>query len=148
MRYIIVVLGLLTNVYFAFGQNLTIYKSDRTVDETTEKIVSLIKEEGLIFFEIVSHDQIAKERGDTLAPTKSILFEDPKLTTQLIKCQQTTALDLPLEILVWDEFGDVYIGFVDPKFMKKRFMIIGCDETLLELTRLMLRITNNSLKED
>lgn len=113
----------------------------------TERIIAEIKKEGLIYFETVYHDHIAKERGDTLAPTRSILFEDATLTTELIKCQQTTALDLPLEILVWDEYGDVYVGYVDPKFMKKRFMIIGCDETIINLTRLMLKVTTNAMRQ-
>ncbi len=130
------------------GQNLTIFRSSKNVDETTDRIIQEIKDEALVYFETVYHDEIAKQRGDTLAPTRSILFEDANLTTQLIKCQQTTALDLPLEILVWDEFGDVYIGYVDPKFMKKRFMIIGCDDTLESLSRLMLKITNNAMRDE
>ncbi len=136
-------------IFVAFqinAQNLTIYKSSLDVEATTNKIVDIIKQQGLIFFETVSHDEIAKNRGKEIAPTRSILFEDPDLTTALISCQQTTALDLPLEILVWEEYGDVYIGFMDPKFMKKRFMIIGCDETVDALTRLMVRVTNDALR--
>lgn len=129
------------------AQNLTIYKSSLNVELTTDKIVSIIKDKGLIFFETVSHDAIAKDRGKEIPPTRSILFEDPDLTTALISCQQTTALELPLEILVWEEYGDVYIGFMDPKFMRKRFMVLGCDETIDALTRLMIRVTNDALKE-
>ncbi|MFY0600835.1 MAG: DUF302 domain-containing protein [Cyclobacteriaceae bacterium] len=129
------------------AQNLTVYKSPRGVDETTEKIVSLIEEQNLIFFETVSHDKIAEERGKKISPTRSILFEDPDLTTTLISCQQTTALDLPLEILVWEEYGDVYIGFIDPKFMKKRFMILGCDETINAMTKLMVKLANDALRD-
>ncbi|MEP0367270.1 MAG: DUF302 domain-containing protein [Cyclobacteriaceae bacterium] len=129
------------------AQNLTIYKSSLSVQETTDKIVGIIKDKGLMFFETVSHDAIAKERGKEIPPTRSILFEDPDLTTALISCQQTTALELPLEILVWEEYGDVYIGFMDPKFMRKRFMVLGCDETIDALTRLMIRVTNDALKE-
>ncbi|MFT6867125.1 MAG: hypothetical protein ACJA08_001964 [Cyclobacteriaceae bacterium] len=128
------------------AQNLTIYKSSIGVQETTDKIVSIIKKQELIFFETVSHDEIAKLRGIEISPTRSILFEDPDLSTALISCQQTTALDLPLEILVWEEYGDVYIGFMDPKFMKKRFMIMGCDETIDALTKLMVRVTNDALR--
>lgn len=147
MRYTLSVFILFAALAELSAQNLTIFRSNRNVDEMTERIISEIKREGLIYFETVYHDQIAKERGDTLAPTRSILFEDATLTTALIKCQQTTALDLPLEILVWDEYGDVYVGYDDPKFMKKRFMIIGCDDTIVSLTRLMLKITTNAMRE-
>ena len=132
--------------FMGLGQNLTVYKSDKSVDETTEKIISVINDHGLIFFETVEHHTIAKERGKELSPTNSILFEDPDLVTRLIACQQTTALDLPLEILVWEEYGDVYIAFVDPKYMKKRFMVLGCDEIIDELTKLMIKVTNDAIR--
>ncbi|MEQ9307626.1 MAG: DUF302 domain-containing protein, partial [Marinoscillum sp.] len=103
------------------AQNLSVYRSEKGIGETVNKIVEIIQtDENLIFFETVSHDSIANQRGLELAPTRSILFEEPTLTTQLITCQQTAALDLPLEIIVWEEYGDVYIGFMDPKFMRRR----------------------------
>ncbi len=129
------------------SQNLTVYRSQKSVVETVEAITEEIKQrEGLIFFETVSHDDIAKERGLKLAPTRSILFEDPALSTILINCQQTVALDLPLEILVWEESGDVYIGFIDPKYMVRRFMIDGCEDTIQELSTLLIRISVGALK--
>lgn len=133
--------------YFASAQNLTIYRSDKSVEETTQKLVETIKEKGLIFFETVSHDEIARERGIQISATRSVLFEDPDLTTTLINCQQTAALDLPLEILVWEVGGDVYIGFMDPKFMIKRFMITECDETIEALTKLMVRVSMDTLRQ-
>jgi uncharacterized protein (DUF302 family) len=128
-------------------QNLTVYRSEKSVIETVEAITTEITQrKELIFFETVSHDEIAKERGLKLAPTKSILFEDPALTTILINCQQTAALDLPLEILVWEESGDVYIGFIDPKYMVRRFMIDGCDDTIQQLSALLIRVSVGALK--
>ncbi|WP_258104825.1 DUF302 domain-containing protein [Marinoscillum sp. MHG1-6] len=132
--------------FIASAQNLTIYRSSLSVDETVTKIEGIIKSHDLKFFETVNHDAIAKERGKEIPPTRSILFEDPDLTTQLISCQPTTALDLPLEILVWEEYGDVYIGFMDPKFMTKRFMVSGCDETITSMTRLMVRVANEAIR--
>lgn len=129
------------------SQNLTIYRSDKSVDETAQKIVEVIQEKGLLLFETVSHDEIAQNRGVQMSPTRSILFEDPDLITTLIKCQPTVALDLPLEILVWEENEDVYVGFIDPKFMIKRFMITGCEETVQELTMLMVRITTDAMRQ-
>jgi len=131
-----------------FSQSITIYKSEAKVGETVAKIVDQIKtNQELIFFEVVDHDVIAAKRGITLEPTKSILFEDPILTSTLLECQKSAALDLPLEILVWEEYGDVYVGFMDPKFMKRRFMIQECDDTIEQLSRLMIRVSMNALRE-
>ncbi len=132
----------------AFGQTLTIYRSTESVDKTVEKIVNEIQSNAsLIYFETVYHDSIANKRGMKLAPTRSILFEDPNLTTQLLSCRQTAALDLPLEIIVWEELGDVYIGFIDPKFMTRRFMITDCNDVIQQLTRLMIKISMNAIRE-
>lgn len=139
---------LLLIVHLIWAQNLTIYKSNVSVKETVKQLVAQIQSsQELIFFEIVDHNQIAKDRGLELSPTRSILFEDPELSTLLLNCRQTAALDLPLEIIVWEEFDDVYIGFMDPKFMKRRFMISDCDDIIDQLTRLMIRVTMNALRE-
>ncbi|WP_421878147.1 DUF302 domain-containing protein [Marinoscillum sp.] len=148
LRYLIFILPILATFSEAFGQNLTVYKSEKSVDETVAKIISIIESnDDLMLFETVAHDSIAKARGLELLPTRSILFEDPDLTTALLQCQPTAALDLPLEIIVWEEFGDIYIGFMDPKFMRRRFMITDCEDTLNQLTSLMTKVTMDALRE-
>ncbi len=145
---------LFTLLIFSFiaeakSQNLTVYRSEMKVDVVLDQIVSVIQEsEDLIFFETVSHDEIAKDRGLDLPPTRSVLFEDPILTTSLIQCQVTAALDLPLEILIWEEHGDVYVGFVDPKYMIRRFMISDCDETIKSLSAVLTKICIKGLREN
>ena len=146
-RFFLILSGFLLS-FGSFSQNLTIYRSTETVDKTVEKIIDQIKSiDGLIYFETVSHDAIAKQRGQKLDPTRSILFEDPNLSTQLLSCRQTAALDLPLEIIVWEELDEVYIGFIDPKYMIRRFMITDCDEVINQLTRLMIKISMNAIRE-
>ena len=146
MKRTICTILLSVSVLSLWGQTLSVYKSDMDVVETTRVIEEVIKSHDLIFFETVAHDLIAAERGVELDLTREILFEDPDLTTALIKCQATTALDLPLKILVWEENGDVYIGFIDPKFMKKRFMLNGCEETVDEMGRLLIKVVVDSLR--
>lgn len=142
----ILCLGMLFCVSVSYSQNLSIYKSKKGVDETTQSIVQLIKERGLVYFETVDHDKIAKERGIKIPPTKVILFEDSELTSKLITCQQTTALDLPLKILVWEENEDVYIGFINPSDMEKRFILNDCHDTIEALSRLMIRLVTDVMR--
>ena len=133
--------------FFLSAQNLTTYKSAKTVDETVNRIVDLIKQKKLVYFETVEHDKVAKDYGVTIPPTRMILFEDPNLMIELVSCRQTTALDLPMKILVWEENEDVYVGFFDPKVMKKRFMLHACDDIITSMSRLKIRIVNEALKE-
>ncbi|MEQ6165702.1 MULTISPECIES: DUF302 domain-containing protein [unclassified Ekhidna] len=137
-------------VFAAFSlksQNLTTYRSARSVDETVNRIVEIIKKKKLAYFETVEHDKVAKEYGVEIPPTRMILFEDPNLMIELIACRQTTALDLPMRILVWEEHGDVYVGFFDPKMMKKRFMLQECDDVITSMSRLKIRVVNEALRE-
>ncbi|MEQ9467231.1 MAG: DUF302 domain-containing protein [Ekhidna sp.] len=129
------------------AQNLTIYRSPKSVDETVDRIIEIIKEKKLVYFETVNHDKVAREYGVEIPPTRMILFEDPNLMIELVSCRQTTALDLPMKILVWEENEDVYIGFFDPKVMKKRFMLHECDDIITSMSRLKIRVVNEALKE-
>ena len=132
----------------AFSQNLTIYRSTKSVDATVEKLVEIIKTKKLVFFETVEHDKVAKEYGVEIPPTRMILFEDPNMMVELISCRQTTALDLPMKILVWEESEDVYIGFFDPVVMKKRFLLEECEDIITSMSRLKVRIVNEALRAD
>ena len=136
-------------VFSAFSlksQNLTTYRSTRSVDETVNRIIEIIKKKKLAYFETVEHDKVAKKYGVEIPPTRMILFEDPNLMIELIACRQTTALDLPMRILVWEENSDVYVGFFDPKVMKKRFMLHECDDVITSMSRLKIRIVNEALR--
>lgn len=128
------------------GQTLSIYKSSKTVEETTAVVEGIINKMELIYFETVPHDKIAAKRGVTIGQMREILFEDGDLTTALIECQPTTALDLPLKVLIWEENGDVYVSFIDPKFMKKRFMLSGCEEIVDDMGILLSKIVVDSMR--
>ncbi|MEO1254278.1 MAG: DUF302 domain-containing protein, partial [Bacteroidota bacterium] len=130
------------------AQNLTVYRSSKTVDETVDRLVEVIKTKKLAYFETVEHDKVAKDYGVDIPPTRMILFEDPNMMIELISCRQTTALDLPMKILVWEENEDVYIGFFDPKVMKKRFMLHECDDIITSMSRLKVRIVNEAIREN
>ncbi len=129
-----------------FCQNLSIYRVNESVDQTTRRVIGVIKSNNLLYFETVSHDSIAAVRGVQMDPINEILFEDPRLSTELIKCQPTTALDLPLKILVWEEEGDVYLGFIDPKFMKKRFMLNNCEDLVNQVARVLIKVVVDTIK--
>ena len=128
------------------SQNLSVYKSEQSVEKTTEIFVKIIQEKGLIHFETVAHDLIAAERGVQLSPMREVLFEDADLVTSLIDCQPTTALDLPLKVLIWEEHNDVYLAFIDPHFMKKRFILRGCEEILDQITQIMVRAAVDTIR--
>jgi len=135
-------------VFQSQAQSITVFRAKESVTVTTQKIENIIKEKGLVYFETIAQDEIAKKRGVTIHPIRSVLFEDADLCTKLVACQATVSLDLPLKILIWEEHGDVFIGYMDPNHMKRRFLISGCDDVLAKLTGLHVRIINEALREN
>ncbi|MFT5568432.1 MAG: hypothetical protein ACI9RP_000464 [Cyclobacteriaceae bacterium] len=132
--------------FFVSSQNMTVYRSKTSVEETTNNLISLIKQKELKLFEVVYHQDIAIERGTEIDTTNVILFEDVMLSSALILCEQTSALDLPLKIIVWEEHEDVYIGYFDPLLMRRKYLIDGCDETLKKMSGVISRLINESLR--
>ncbi|MFT4736638.1 MAG: hypothetical protein ACI92W_000745 [Paraglaciecola sp.] len=132
--------------FFVSSQNMTVYRSKTSVEETTNNLISLIKQKELKLFEVVYHQDIAVERGTEIDTTNVILFEDVMLSSALILCEQTSALDLPLKIIVWEEHEDVYIGYFDPLLMRRKYLIDGCDETLKKMSGVISRLINESLR--
>jgi uncharacterized protein (DUF302 family) len=146
MRNFLCVLILIGSYTFSSGQTLSIYKSSESVVQSTSVVESIIKKMGLVYFETVSHDKIAAERGVKIGQMREILFEDGGLSSSLLECQPTTALDLPLKILIWEENGDVYVAFMDPRFMKKRFMLSGCEEIVDKMGELLSHIVVDAMR--
>jgi len=126
------------------AQNVTIYKSSHDYETTISRLDSLIKSKQLTYHKIVNYDN---EYGETeTAHNRVFIFEDQKLTKGVLECDPLVTLDLPLKILVWDEQGEVYLGYVDPMFMKRRFQLKDCNDRLQQLTKLLVRITNECIK--
>jgi uncharacterized protein (DUF302 family) len=145
-KYILMIALWIGIAFSCFTQNMTVYRSDVSVEKTTEVLMSILKEKDLKFFETVPHHEIAKERDTDISPTNVIIFEDAALSSKLITCEQTSALDLPLKIMVWEEHGDVYIGYFDPILMRRKYLIDGCDDTLKQMSGMMSRLVNECLK--
>lgn len=126
------------------AQNVTIFKSSHDYETTISRLDSLIKVKGLTYHKIVNYDKAVDER--VTAHNRIFIFEDQMLTDSVLECDPLVTLDLPLKILVWDEHGEVYLGYVDPMFMKRRFQLKDCNEKLNQLTKLLVRITNECIK--
>lgn len=63
-----------------------------------------------------------------LLPTELLLFGNPKLGTPLIVANRRIGIDLPMRVLVWeDPQKTVWIGYVEPDALKKRYGIGGQD---------------------
>jgi uncharacterized protein (DUF302 family) len=95
--------------------------SSRSVDETARKVQDLLQARGVKLFALVDHSGEAESVGLSMRPTKLLIFGNPKAGTPLMLATPSTAIDLPLKILVSeDAAGKVWISYNNPAYLQVR----------------------------
>lgn len=106
-------------------------KSSHTVEQTANRLESILKQKGMTVFGRVDHRAGAQKVGKTLRPTELLIFGNPKVGTPLMLCQQTIGLDLPQKALVWEDGqGMVWLSYNDPAYLAQRHDLKGCEDVL------------------
>ena len=96
-------------------------KSNHSVDQTVEKIKSILQTKGVTLFAIIDHSGEAKKAGLTMRPTKLVIFGNPKGGTPLMLAAPSSAIDLPLKILVYeDATSTVQVCYNTPAYLQQR----------------------------
>jgi len=89
--------------------------------ETMSRLEAAVKAKGLTIFAHVDHAAGAAAVGMPLRPTDLLIFGNAKGGTPLMQAAQTTGIDLPLKVLVWqDAAGDTFVSYNDPAWLAKR----------------------------
>jgi uncharacterized protein (DUF302 family) len=95
--------------------------SKRSVQETLETIKGILAAKGIRLFVEVDHSSEAEKVGLKMRPTKLLIFGNPKAGTALMVAAPSSAIDLPLKILVSeDEDGQVWMSYNDSKYLQRR----------------------------
>ena len=95
--------------------------SNHSVDETVEKLKIILQSKGVTLFALVDHSGEAAKIGMKMPPTKLLIFGSPKAGTPLMLAAPSSAIDLPLKILVWeDTHGKVWVSYNRPDYLRDR----------------------------
>src|SRR6516165_3240773 len=95
--------------------------TDRSVDETVERIKRLLEEKGITLFALIDHTGEAAKVGMKMRPTKLLIFGTPKAGTPLMLASPRSGTDLPLKILVWEEeTGKTWVTYNSSAYLKER----------------------------
>ena len=95
--------------------------SHHSVDETVDKLKTILKSKGVTLFALVDHSGEAEKVGLNMPPTKLLIFGNPKAGTPLMLASPSAAIDLPLKILVAeDSEGNVWISYNSVDYLKER----------------------------
>jgi uncharacterized protein (DUF302 family) len=93
----------------------------QSVDEIVRKLEAMLDAKEVKVFVIIDHSGEAAKAGLQMPPTKLIIFGSPKAGTPLMVASPSSAIDLPLKILVWeDTAGKVQISYNAPAYLQER----------------------------
>jgi uncharacterized protein (DUF302 family) len=96
-------------------------RSNHSVDETVKKLKGILQAKGITLFALVDHSGEAAKVGTTMRPTKLLIFGSPKAGTPVMLAAPSSAIDLPLKILVWEDAqGKVWVTYNSPAFLQER----------------------------
>ena len=95
--------------------------SHHSVDETVERLKSILQSKGITLFAVIDHSGEAAKAGMKMPKTKLVIFGNPKGGTPLMLATPSVAIDLPLKILVGEDAqGKVWVSYNSPQYLKKR----------------------------
>jgi uncharacterized protein (DUF302 family) len=107
----------------ASGTNIGIIDqpSKHSVDETVVTLKNILHSKSINLFALVDHSGEAEKVGMKMRPTKLLIFGSPKAGTPLMLAAPSSAIDLPLKILVWeDDQRRVWISYNSPQYLQHR----------------------------
>jgi uncharacterized protein (DUF302 family) len=103
------------------GKGIVTRPSIHTVDETLERIRAALEARSVKIFAIVDHSGEAARAGLHMPATKVVIFGNPNAGTPLMLSAPSTAIDLPLKILVAEGHdGEVWVSWNDPDYLQQR----------------------------
>ena len=103
------------------GKGLIDLPSNHSVDETVTKLEGILQAKGITLFALVDHSGEAEKAGMKMRPTKLLIFGNPRAGTPVMLAAPSSAIDLPLKILVWeDDQGKVWITYNSPTYLQTR----------------------------
>src|SRR5712692_9739975 len=95
--------------------------SNHSVVETVEKLKNILQSNGVTLFALADHSGEAAKVGMKMRPTKLLIFGSPKAGTPVMLAAPSSAIDLPLKILIWeDDYGKVWVSYNSPEYLQER----------------------------
>src|ERR1700686_3176656 len=95
--------------------------SKHSVEQTIEALSNILKSKGVAGFALIDHSGEAEKVGLKIRPTKLLIFGNPKAGPPLMLASPSSAIDLPLKLLVWeDSQGKVWVSYNSPEYLRER----------------------------
>lgn len=86
-----------------FANDIIVKNSTKSVEATMNKLQNIVSKKGFTVFAVVDHQAGATKVRMKLAPSKEIIFGNPKMGTVLMQENMQAGLDLPIRVLVFQD---------------------------------------------
>ena len=95
--------------------------SPYSVGETIQRLEVILSSKSIPVLAHINHSAGAIAAGMQMRPTELLIFGNAKAGTPLMLAAPSTALDLPLKALVWeDAAGSVWVSYNSPEYLQQR----------------------------
>ena len=131
-------------------QSVTHVEAVGDVAETMDDLEQAVLDAGATVFAIIDHTTVAEGAGVELAPTRLLVFGNPKLGSQVMQDDIIAGLHLPMKIMVYeDEDGQVYLAYEDPEIMLGSLDgVPDGAEYIYEMRAALSKVTNKAAGPD
>jgi len=103
------------------GSGIIEKPSNHSVEETVAKLKGILQAKAVTLFALIDHSGEAEKAGMKMPPTKLLIFGNPKAGTPLMLAAPSSAIDLPLKILVREDGqGKVWVSYNSPAYLQER----------------------------
>ena len=103
------------------GEGIIRKASPRSVAETLDRLEAILKTKGVWVFARIDHSRGAAKVGLTMPPSQLLIFGNPRVGTPVMLAAPTSAIDLPLKALAWqDSEGRVWLSYNAPEYLQQR----------------------------
>lgn len=102
-------------------EGLIVLASTRSVEELVARLKQMMLARNLKIFAELDFSADAATEALQLRPTRMLIVGNPKAGTPLIEAAPTSAIDLPLKVLVWsDADARTHAAYNDPQYVGHR----------------------------
>lgn len=128
------------------AQDVKIYVSPHNLNLTITKINNSIDKNGWKKLDLKEYHTSPRTKRKYQGVVFIVRFEMDAMK-ELVACEPTTMLDMPLKISVWEEDGDVFISYLDARTLRRRFALRDCDDVIDKLNKALIRIVNDAIRK-
>lgn len=113
-------------------KGLIVLESKYSVDSTFARMERALEENDQISIVArLDHSANADRVDLSLRPTRILMFGNPAIGTPLMQSSQTTGIDLPQKILVYEDAdGTVHLAYNNPQYLAERHDITDREKEL------------------